>query len=192
MQEFKSLTQKRENIFFIALWQTKTSRLRRFSFFLFKNQANNRIFPVSSSFSLFSVYWQVMPFISVFWGGILPSWRRKCKFFLKTKSSPSSFAVDIKIKSSLLPAIKNNKTGNSQNFFRWRETEKSATSRKNHQKPQIPFLGGRAGKNKNFLFGSSLFILYLWPMVILGKFLYRCTFFAYLTVLWRRFDGVLF
>jgi hypothetical protein len=76
----------------------------------------------------------------------------KYKISLKIKSPSSSFVVVFKIKSALNPAIKNNKTGNPQNFFRWREIKKSATSRKNHLKPQNPASFGQSEQKQKFFF----------------------------------------
>ena len=130
-----------------------------------------------------------MLFVSIFLGGILPSWRRKCKFFLKTESPSSSFVVVLKIKSALNPAIKNNKTGNSQNFFDGGKSKNQLHQGKITKNPKFPLLSGGAGKNKIFSENHFLsFCIYdRWSFLIFPSI--YAPFRACLVISWRQNDG---
>ena len=130
-----------------------------------------------------------MLFVSIFLGVIWAAWRRKCKFWLMVRAPPSSFVVVLKIKSALNPAIKNNKTGNSQNFFDGGKSKNQLHQGKILKKPKFPLIFGRVGKIKIFslLFFLS-FCIYAWWSFLMFPSIYA-PFLTCLVISRRRNDG---
>ena len=131
-----------------------------------------------------------MLFVSIFLGAILPSCRRKCKFFLKTESPRRHLPSSWRWIFAYLLLTKIAKREKDKIFFDSGKWKRQLHQGKILKNPKFPLAFVSDGKSKIFLSVDLLVFLYLWPMVMLGISQHLCIFSRlpcqFMTAEWRQ------